>query len=132
MDLGLWVQAERKNKMRISLFFIKFKYLGQKIDRNNRRLDPAQTSAIKDISASKMSAPYKVSRFWQIITTYIITNYQNKHALLANFVKHANKKLLNGFRRQNTKKHLKNIEELQLLDLFLTHSKKKKKNNRSK
>ena len=79
-----------------------------------------------------MSAPYKVSRFWQIITTYIITNYQNKHALLANFVKHAIKKLLNGFRRQNTKKHLKNIEELQLLDLFLTHSKKKKKNNRSK
>ena len=47
-DSGLWIQAERR-KMRI--FKNKINYLGQMIDKNDRRPDPTRVSAIKDMSA---------------------------------------------------------------------------------
>ena len=68
-------------------FLNKIKYLGQIIDKNGRRPDPAQTSAIKDIPGSENVSSLQFPGFGNLLQCLCA-----RHALFASFVKQTFKK----------------------------------------
>ena len=109
-------------KKNVNLFMNKIEYLGQVIDKNGRRPDPACASAIEDIPA-----PENISSLQSFLglTNYYKLFVLNMHCLQASLSKLL-KKTLNGFGWQSARKCLKKIKGILASHLFLTHYDPKK------